>query len=212
MQRLDVLLVVGAGGQPRPRAGAHHVGPHAVLAQLGGDGERQPVHPALACRITGATVVPEEGERTGVDDRAAALRDHPRRGGSAGLERRQQVGVEEVAELCGRHVQDRRARGFRRARAVHQGVDGAELRDARLDECIGDPCVGGGAGDTDCATADPGDRLGHGVAVAAVDHDAVAECAEEFGDGESHTAGPADDDCAGQPASCWPNVIASMFQ
>ena len=96
----DVVLVLRARRQPRLRAGAHHVRPHAVLLEFGGDRQRQPVDPALARRIAGAAVVAEVRERAGVDDRTAALLDHLRRRGPARLERRDEVCVEQVVELC----------------------------------------------------------------------------------------------------------------
>ncbi len=138
----DVGLVLRPGRQPCLRAGADHVRPHAVFLELGGDGHRQPVDAALARRIAGPAVVAEERERAGVDDRAAALRHHLRRRGPAGLERRDEVRVDQVAELLTGDAEDRLAGQSGGARAVHQDVDATEFAYAPVDQRIGDLRVG----------------------------------------------------------------------
>ena len=139
----DVALVLRAGRQPRLRAGADHIRPHPVLLELCGDGQRQPVDPALARRIAGAAVVTEVRERTGVDDRPAALLDHLRGCGPARLERRDEVCLEQVVEQLARDVEDRLGGQPRRARAVDQDIDPAEFACAPVDQSVGDIGVSG---------------------------------------------------------------------
>src|SRR5882757_627105 len=92
-------LVLRTGRQPRLRAWAYDVRAHTVFLEFGGDRQRQPVDPALAGWIAGPAVVAQECERAGGDDGSGALRDHVRRSGTASLEHRAEMGVEQVAEL-----------------------------------------------------------------------------------------------------------------
>src|SRR5262245_12400492 len=80
-----------------------------MFLEFGGYSHRQPVDAALARRITGTAIVAEERERAGVDDRAAALLQHLRRSGPTRLERRTEVRVDQVAELCTADREDRLA-------------------------------------------------------------------------------------------------------
>ena len=164
-----------------------------------------------------AAVVAKERKGTGVDDRATTLGDHLRGRGPARLERGAEVCVEQVAELCGRHGQDRRSRWLWGTGAVHQDVDAPEFGHARVDQRIRGRGIGGGAGEPDAAGPDACDGLADGRLVAAVDDDARAEPGQQFGYLEPDAARATDDDrtaavqFAGQ-ASSWPNCIASMFQ
>ena len=133
----DVGLVLRPGRQPGLCAGADHIRPHSVFLELAGDGQGQPVDPALARRIARPAVVSAERERAGVDDRTAALGHHLRRRGPAGLERRDEMAVEQVVELCAGDAEDRLAGEPRGARAIHQDVDAAEFAYAPVDQRLG---------------------------------------------------------------------------
>jgi hypothetical protein len=53
------------------------------------------------------------------------------------------VRVEQIVELAGRDVEDRRAGRLGRTSAVDQGVDAAELAQTRGDQRVGDLRIGG---------------------------------------------------------------------
>jgi hypothetical protein len=213
----DVRFVLGTIGQPGLGAGAYDVGADTMPAKFGGNGERQPVYPALARGITRAAVVAEKSERAGVDDRAAALRDHFRRCRPAGLERGEQVRVKQVAKQSARHVEDRLGPQCAGARTVDQDVDAAEFADARIDQRVGDTRIGRRTGEPECGPADALDGLRYGGLVATVDDDVGAKGGKQFRDRQPDTAGAADDDgsAASEPRGqlgSWPNVMASIFQ
>jgi hypothetical protein len=109
--------------------------------------------------------------------------------------------VQQLPELGGRHVQDRRARRLSGARAVDQRTDSAELVDAPFDECIGDVWISGGARVTHSATTDAVDGVVDGIGVTSIDHDSEPLRGKQFGDRQPDAAGPADDDRAGQLGS-----------
>ena len=58
-------------------------------------------------RASRSAVDAAEGMGAGVDDRAAALRDHLRRGVTAGFERAREMSVDQFAPGLGREIEDR---------------------------------------------------------------------------------------------------------
>ncbi len=120
---------------------------------------------------------------------------HLRRGGPTCLERRDEMGVDQVVELRAGDVEDRLAGQPCGARTVHQDVDAAEFAYAPVDQRVGDLRVSRRTWMCDRAFDAVG-RFGCRVSIAAVYHDARAFGGEQFGYGQPDAPGPADDDSA----------------
>jgi hypothetical protein len=121
--------------------------------------------------------------------------DHLRRGGSACLERRDEMGVNQVAELRAGYAQDRLAGQSRGTRTVDQDVDAPEFVYAPVDQRVGDLGVRRRPRVRDRAVDAVG-RFGRCLGVPAIDDDARALFGEKFGDRAPDTARTADDDGA----------------
>ena len=206
-RQLDAVLLqpIDPGlAHPRRRRGAEDVHPDPVHAELEAQRIAEADDAALRRGVIRDPRAPFDGHTGGdVDDAAAPLLDHMRRGGLDGAERPLQVGLHHGVEVLLRHVPDHVDAGV--SRVVDQAVDAPERVDGGPDDVPGTlhRCDGVvGRRGLAALSADERRRLvGHGGAAAraarrraeVVDHDLRALGGHEQGDGASDAAAGAGD-------------------